>query len=196
MNDASKSIFKKNDLAKTLVANSKKLLNKDNFKTHTKTFSMEIKKDKSKSPATKSFNNYQDTLNLNNYKHSNKLLSNFTKNSNSGISNINNLIQHHSNYKTSKNSNLFNNHSTANFVTNKSINSSSQKNLANGNNNSNTYSTNNSHLKNDINLRNYLMNKINNNIKPGSTKGRISSNNNRYNNVPGHVRSKSNNIFG
>lgn len=202
MNESSKSYLKNDSFAKSISNNAKKSINKENFKSHMKTYSVEIKTEKSKSPAPgiKSNNNVRDILINNqnqNLANSQNILSNLSKNS---LSNNNtNLIHHHSNYKTTKSAN-FNNNSNNNAIVNKgnliNNNNVSSNNLNNNFNNLNSYTTN-GNVKSEINLRNYIMNRVNkSNAKPGTSQGR---NNNaligKITSGPGHFRSNSNNIF-
>jgi len=205
MNESSKSYLKNDSFAKTLGSNAKKLLNKENFKTHTKTFSVEIKSDKSKSPipTIKSVNNMKDLLTgNNNSNHSNvnssqNILASLNKNTNNTSNS--NLIHHHSNYKTTKTSNLNNNKGNVNS----NNNSSNNINITNNNNNNlNSYTSNGNIVKNEINLRNYIMSRVNkSNAKPLTSHGKSGNNNNvhingKVSSGPGHFRSNSNNIFG
>lgn len=167
MNETSKSYIKNDSLAKTLGSNVKKLLNKENFRTHTKTFSVEIKSEKSKSPnpTGKSINDIKDLL-VNNNSCVN-ILANLSKNNN-----INN-----SNYKSLKNNN--------NTQSNSNLFSKSSTNI----NNTNNYGTN-GNIKSEINLRNYIMTKM---VK---TKPYNSGKNSKVvSSIPGHIRSISNNIL-
>ncbi len=203
MNESSKSSLRNDSFAKNISTNVKKQLNKDNSKTHIKTFSLEIKNDKSKSPnqTIKSVNNLKDLLSSNNNGYYSNISNSQNKqpsiNRNSNIISNINLIHHHSNYKTTKSSNLNVNNKNKNNINN----NSSSNNINNSiNNNLNSFTTNGNIIKNDINLRNYIMNRVNkSNTKPQSSNGK-SGNNNGNNHFkatvdPGHFRSNSNNIF-
>lgn len=219
MNDSTKSYLKNDNFAKSLGNNAKKLLMRDNFKTHTKTFSMDIRNEKSKSPAptVKSINSITEMLkgNLNNSSNLNgsqNILSNLAKNSQSN--NKSNLAQQHANYRTTKSSNFITkanyannlngdhnalslnaNYNKAILANNKpsAVNSASNINISN---NLNSYTTN-GNVKSEINLRNYIMNRVNkSNGKPGTSQGKnTNALTTRMVSGSGHVRSNSNNIF-
>lgn len=199
MNESSKSYFKNENFAKTLSNNVKKLLSKENSKTHTKTLSMEIRTEKSKSPipSIKSVNNIKDVLlGSNNNINSNsnkKSSSNLIKNSQNNNSNAN-LIHHHSNYKTTRSTN--NNSSTNNNPNLVTSSNPKQVNDSNNNFNVNSY-TSNGNIKSEINLRSYIMNRVNNtNSKAGTSQGKSNNMNvSKGTTAPGHFRSNSNNIF-
>jgi hypothetical protein len=195
-----------------LSNNVKKLLSKENLKTHTKTFSMEIKDQKSKSPipSIKSVKNIKDILlgsNNNVNRNSNQnILTNMIQNSKYTNSNVN-LIQHHSNYKTTRSHNTNNinnnlvsssNHKQGPIQGNSNDNINPVSACDYNNFNDNSYTNNNRNIKNDINLRNYILKRVNqSNVKPETSRG-------KGNNVlvgkqivaPVHFRSNSNNVFG
>lgn len=193
MNEPSKTYSKINDFSKTLISKAKKFINKENFKSHTKTFSMEIKNQKSKSPeiSLKSINTYKDSLTNNSY---NKIAANFLVNlskNESSISSINftnnNFTHNKSSFKLSNNTR--NNIGNWNFVNNEKYQNISKN---TGYNDLNIYKTNFNHLKNN------LISRVSNNTKPGSSHKLNNNGNNNYNklnNIPGHLRSKSHNIF-
>lgn len=204
MNESSKSYLRNENFAKTLGANAKKILNKDNFKTHTKTFSMDIKHEKSKSPiqTIKSINNLNEILkgNLSNnskLNSSQNILSNLAKNSQNNSKT--NLIHQNSNYRTTKTSNLISNNSNSNVIGDRDSSANKSpagiaSNNTNPNNNINSYTTN-GNVKSEINLRNYLMNRMTKSSgKPNTSHNKANNINGR---VPGHghIRSNSNNLF-
>lgn len=210
MNESSKSYLKNESFAKTLSNNVKKLLSKENFKSHTKTFSMEIRNDKSKSPipSIKSVNNIKDVLlgssNITNSNSNQNLLSNLIKTSQNNNAN---LIQHNSNYKTTRSTyNNTTNNKNNNLVSNSNLKQANNNNNplvhdSNGNFNLNSY-TSNGNVKSEINLRGYIMNRVNvsnnnSNAKPGTSQGKSGNNTGgKSAAAPGHFRSNSNNIFG
>ena len=190
--DESKPFVKK-EIKSNISSNGKNILSKQSIKTHTKTFSVEIRPEKSKSPIP--------TINSINGNSNNSINSNIPSINKIPISSKTNLI-HHTNYKSSK-SNYMNN--SNNHITNSKSNSNtniSNRNLnanntnMNFNNNFNSFTLN-GNVKSEINLRNYINNRVNINSKKVITATATKSNNNRYNNViPGHSRSKSNNLLG